>query len=156
MRHFLLGLLLGACLSLGSCSREDATPPAAAPAPRSTVLPAVDPTPSLAALNRGARLFQEHCAQCHGPEGQGHPDWQTPGIVAAPPLNGTGNDWKRSRAELAAAIAAGVTRNGAVVMPGWKGRLDEGEINDLIAWFQALWPPEVYSRWQRTHTASGG
>lgn len=122
--------------------------------PSTTTLPAVEPSPSLAALNRGARLFQEQCAQCHGPEGQGHPDWQTTGVVAAPPLNGTGNDWKRSRAELVAVIQNGAKRDGALVMPAWKDRLSEAEINDLIAWFQALWPPEVYAKWQQTARAA--
>lgn len=112
--------------------------------------------PSLGSLNHGAQLFQENCAQCHGPEAQGHPDWQTPGVVAAPPLNGTGNDWKRSRAELIAIIRDGAKRNGEPTMPAWKGRLSDADIDDIIAWFQALWPPDVYLRWQRVHTANTG
>ncbi len=115
----------------------------------------IDAAPSLAALNRGARLFQEHCAQCHGPEAQGHPDWQTPGVVAAPPLNGTGNDWKRSHAELVNVIQNGAKRNGVPIMPAWKGRLTDSEINDTVAWFQTLWPPETYAKWQRAHPGAG-
>lgn len=156
MRILTLGLLTAMAVWLLACERKQ---PAPAPAPQapSTSLPSVQPAPSLAALNRGAKLFQEHCAQCHGPEAQGHPDWQTPGVVAAPPLNGTGNDWKRSRAELVAVIANGVQRNGVPVMPAWKDRLSEAEMNDVIAWFQALWPPDVYARWQRANgTGTGG
>lgn len=153
MRH-LPWLLAGLALGLAGCERQKPAPP---PAPATTTtLPAVEPAPSLEALNRGARLFQEHCAQCHGPEAQGHPDWQTPGVVAAPPLNGTGNDWKRTRAELLAAIADGVKRDGVLVMPGWKGRLSDAEMNDVIVWFQALWPPEVYSRWKQANSAKAG
>jgi mono/diheme cytochrome c family protein len=155
MRILSLGLLtVMALLLLASCERK----PAPAPTPKapSTSLPSVESAPSLAALNRGAKLFQEHCAQCHGPEAQGHPDWQTPGVVAAPPLNGTGNDWKRSRAEIVAVIANGAQRNGVTVMPAWKGRLTEAEMNDVIAWFQALWPPDVYARWQRANGAETG
>jgi mono/diheme cytochrome c family protein len=143
-------LLIGAIVAAQfACSREEPAPGTAAPA--TPALPELAPVPSIAALNRGARLFQEHCAQCHGPEAQGHPDWQTPGVVAAPPLNGTGNDWKRTRAQLTAVIANGSKRDGEWVMPGWKGRLSDAEIGDLITWFQALWPPEVYSRWQRAN-----
>lgn len=145
MKHLPLWLAAGLGLWLAGCDREQPAPATSEPPPTTVT---ADPAPSLAALNRGARLFQEHCAQCHGPEAQGHPDWETPGVVAAPPLNGTGNDWKRSRAELAAVIASGAKRDGVLVMPGWKGRLSEEEVNDVIAWFQALWPPEVYSRWQ--------
>ena len=32
--------------------------------------------------------------------------------------------------------------------------LSEQEIEDTIAWFQALWPPEVYDRWQRANATS--
>lgn len=140
-------------LWLAGCSRQDTASGTAAPTTSPVV---IDVAPSLAALDRGARLFQQHCAQCHGPEAQGHPDWQTPGVVAAPPLNGTGNDWKRSRAELLAVIQNGVSRGGVAVMPAWKGRLSEPEIADVMAWFQTLWPPEVYAKWQRTHTVRAG
>jgi len=150
--RFLVCLFVGtAATALIACSREEPAPGPGAPATATPVLPALAPVPSIEALNRGARLFQEHCAQCHGPEAQGHPDWQTPGVVAAPPLNGTGNDWKRSRAQLVTVIANGSKRNGEPVMPGWKGRLSDAEVNDVIAWFQALWPQEVYARWQRAN-----
>ena len=140
-------LLLAASvvLALAACeSRQPEADPSG-----SAATPRVEPVPSLARLERGARLFQEHCAQCHGPEAQGHPDWQTPGVVAAPPLNGTGNDWKRSRQELAHVILQGAKRDGTPVMPGWEGRLTEAEVDDVIAWFQALWPADVYARWKQ-------
>jgi mono/diheme cytochrome c family protein len=137
-----------------ACEKKEAPPaPKTAEPPPATATAA---SVSLAALSRGAGLYQEHCAQCHGPDAQGHPDWQTPGVTAAPPLDGTGNDWKRSRAELVAAIRSGVTRNGELVMPAWQGRLSDAEIDDIIAWFQALWPPEVYSQWQRRETRPRG
>lgn len=157
MRTLISLLLILTGLWLLACERKEPAPgPAPEQAPPSSALPTVEPVPSLAALNRGAKLFQEHCAQCHGPEAQGHPDWQTPGVIAAPPLNGTGNDWRRSRAELVAVISDGAKRNGVPVMPGWKDRLSEAEINDIIAWFQALWPPDVYSRWRSANGAKAG
>ena len=72
-------------------------------------------------LFRGVRLFQEHCAICHGPEAQGHPDWQNPKVTAAPPLNGTGNEWKRRKHDMITVIKNGAKRNGEPVMPAWKG-----------------------------------
>ncbi len=110
---------------------------------------------SVEKVMQGARLYQQHCAQCHGPEAQGHPDWQTPGVVAAPPLDASGNAHRRAPAELAAVIRDGAARNGVPVMPGWKGRLSDGEVEAVIAWFQALWPPEVYEQWRRTAGMSG-
>lgn len=44
---------------------------------RSPAVPPVSP-PAAAALQRGARVYEQHCAQCHGGQGQGEP-----GAVAA-------------------------------------------------------------------------
>lgn len=138
---------LVAVLMLG-CERKDH------PAPVPTTGPIIEEPASLTALNRGARLFEQHCAQCHGPEAQGHPDWQNPKVVAAPPLNGTGNEWKRSRAQLVAVIKNGAKRGNTPVMPAWNGRLSEQEIDEIIAWFQALWPPETYATWRKANPAA--
>lgn len=135
---------------VGGCQKKEV------PAPTPTTVPVLEAPVSLTALNRGARLFEEQCAQCHGPEAQGHPDWQTPAVVAAPPLNGTGNDWKRTRAQLVAVVKNGAKRNGELVMPAWNGRMSEAEINDIIDWFQALWPPEVYATWRKTNPVPRG
>ncbi|MFP5348956.1 MAG: c-type cytochrome [Gammaproteobacteria bacterium] len=148
-RRCLFGLGL-ALLAVCACQKKEN------PVPTPTTTPAVDVSVSLAALNRGAKLFEEHCAQCHGPEAQGHPDWQTPGVIAAPPLNGTGNDWKRSRAQLLAIIKNGAKRDGQPVMPAWNGRLSDAEIEAIISWFQALWPPEVYATWRKSNPEPRG
>lgn len=148
MRYFLIGICLP--LAVGACQKKET------PVPTPTTTPAVEAAVSLAALNRGARLFEERCAQCHGPEAQGHPDWQTPGVIAAPPLNGTGNEWKRTHAQIVGVIKNGVKRDGQLVMPAWNGRLSDAEIEDIISWFQALWPPEVYATWRKTNPAPRG
>lgn len=146
-RWLISGIAAGAVL-LTACSKEP-EPPAATPA---VAVPLFNPD----SLTRGAALYAERCALCHGPQGQGHPDWQTPSnglFAAAPPLNGTGNDWKRSRAELAGVIRHGVRRQGdnVEIMPAWQGRLDERDIEDVINWMQSLWPAEVYKSWARQH-----
>ena len=106
---------------------------------------------NLANRAAGNALFHEHCAQCHGPEAQGHPDWRNPKVVAAPPLNGTGNEWKRRKQDMIAVIKNGAKRNGEPVMPAWKGRLTDREIEDIINWYQALWPADVYERWRKAN-----
>jgi mono/diheme cytochrome c family protein len=110
---------------------------------------------SLESVARGAHLYQEHCAQCHGPEAQGHPDWENPQVVAAPPLNGSGNEWKKKKTELVGVIKNGAKRNNEVVMPGWNGRLSDQEIEDIVTWFQALWPIDVYDRWLKVNAGDG-
>jgi mono/diheme cytochrome c family protein len=119
----------------------------------STAANQVERTFTTESLFIGVRLFHEHCAQCHGPEAQGHPDWQNPRVAAAPPLNGTGDVWKRRKQDMIAVIKNGVQRNGEPVMPAWKGRLSDREIEDIISWYQALWPAEVYERWRKANVS---
>ena len=143
---------VAALLLLAACSKEGDK--AAAPAP-GIAMRHFDS----ASITRGARLFEEHCVICHGPQAQGHPDWQTPSdgiFAAAPPLNGTGNDWKRSRAMLAATIQNGVRRKSDKVdiMPAWKGRLSERDVEDVLNWMQSLWPAEIYDAWTKAQTAA--
>mgnify|MGYP003333047463 CR=1 FL=1 len=167
MRYPWIVLLVGTLLMV-ACEREpEQREPATreAPAPPASQLPSSMPTPavpepgdfSVQNLSRGAALYVEHCLQCHGPEGQGHPDWRTPSdgtFVAAPPINGTGNDWKRSQQDLIGIIRAGAKRNGMPVMPAYAGRLSEEDMVHILTWLQALWPPEVYQRWLKANSGS--
>ena len=144
--------LAAALMLLGACSKEaeQTATPVPGMAPRQ-----FDPE----SVTRGAQMFEQHCVVCHGPRAQGHPDWQTPSdgsFAAAPPLNGTGNDWKRSRAMLAATIQNGVRRksDNADIMPAWKGRLSERDIEDVLNWLQSLWPAEVYDAWTKAQAAA--
>ena len=152
--------ILGA-LALVSCDRQEPSTEIVTPEPEVTdtsMAPAPAPGRdfSVENLTRGAALYREHCLQCHGPEGEGHPNWNTPSdgtFTAAPPLNGTGNDWKRPKPDLIAIIKQGVARNGVPAMPAYSERLNEQEIEAVITWFQVLWPPDVYDRWLKANGA---
>lgn len=146
-------ILIAAALPLAACKRQESQQPGGQNAP-AVAPPSRGFSPE--SIARGGRLYQSDCAQCHGPQAQGHPDWQTPSngqFTAAPPLNGTGNDWKRSRQQLIDTIKNGARlSDGTPVMPAWKGRLSDEEIGDIMAWFQSLWPPDVYEKWSREQT----
>lgn len=106
---------------------------------------------------RGAKLYQENCAQCHGPQAQGHPDWQrarSQGFSAAPPLNGSGTDIKLTRSAMVKVIKKGAKHKGVMVMPAWQGRVSNEQILDIISWYQALWPVETYQAWRRSNIPS--
>ena len=32
-------------------------------------------------------------------------------------------------------------------MPAWGEKLSDAEIKAIVAWFQSLWPEEIYSAW---------
>ncbi len=152
MRKVLI-VIAAAAISVVACKRE-----VTRPAPRLTGQDSVSTQTrnfSSGQIDLGGRLFQANCAPCHGAQAQGHPGWQMPGggpfTAAAPPLNGTGNVRKRSRAQLIDTIEHGAyLPDGAPVMPAWKQRLSSAEIRDIVAWFQSLWPPKVYRSWART------
>jgi len=132
---------------LAACSKKETPKPSAPAETASAPVREVN----MEIMLHGSRIYLENCAQCHGPEAQGHPDWQNSAVTAAPPLNGTGNEWKRRRSDLVAVIQNGLSRDGKPVMPGWKGRLSDKDIDDLLTWLTALWPNDVYQRWQKVN-----
>ncbi|MHB1331927.1 MAG: c-type cytochrome [Sulfuriferula sp.] len=105
-----------------------------------------------AQLKRGAALFQQNCAVCHGAMAQGNPDWRRVGAdgkALPPPLDGTGHAWHHPTSGLRLVIKYG-SPGGAGNMPAWKDKLTDPQIDDIIAWFQSLWPDAAYAAWQRT------
>lgn len=95
---------------------------------------------------RGAKLFAEHCASCHGSRAQGGPLWSKVGPVSknpSPPLNGTGHTWYHPATVLQRVIMEGTVRGNG--MPPWRDKLSEDEVEAVIAWFQSLWSDEKYA-----------
>ena len=134
------------------------SPPPATQGPASPAVPTANTTRAdFATVMRGGRLYANNCAQCHGPLGQGAPQWQTPGPdgrYPAPPLNGTGHTWHHPMSALKATIRNGTAQMGGS-MPAWRGKLSEEDIEAIIAWFQAQWPEEIYAAWKRMDEQAG-
>jgi mono/diheme cytochrome c family protein len=156
MKWFRVAPLLFLVLA-AACGKKEKT---AAPKTTSTAETQGEAAPvfDIERISRGAALYQSHCAQCHGPQAQGHPDWERgrkEGFAAAPPLNGTGTDWKLSKKQMIDIIRNGKKLNGVPVMPAWKGRVENRQIEDIITWFQATWPADVYQSWRRANSANG-
>lgn len=145
---------------LAACDRGETPPtpdPAQPPAPKAeaahaaVVARVADP----AVLARGKRVFTQNCAQCHGAQAQGAPNWQRRGAdgrYPAPPLNGTGHAWHHPMAALEYTIKEGTARMGGT-MPAWKDTLSDEDVKAVIAWFQSLWPQEIYDAWARMEQA---
>ena len=131
------------------------------PAPRlaALVLIIAGPTAADHALDgrdtaRGAALYAEHCAACHGAELEGAPDWQTPdaaGVYPAPPHDETGHTWHHSDAQLIAyttlggqAVVEQMGLSGFVSgMPGFGEVLSGDEIRDVLAFIRSTWPEDI-------------
>lgn len=145
--------------SLFTACSKDKKKPAAVDQAEKPAAQQEDARFNVASISRGALVFQENCAQCHGPDAQGHPDWRhakQQGYAAAPPLDGTGPVTRLKKSQIVAIIKNGVKYNGQPVMPAWKGRVNDQDIDDVITWFQALWPSDVYAAWQRKNPTAGG
>lgn len=102
-----------------------------------------------AQVERGRGLYLAHCAVCHAADGSATSDWRKPGPdghYPPPPLNGSAHTWHHSLALLDDTIANGGEPFGGV-MPGFAIVLDASERQAVIAWFQSLWPDEIYDRW---------
>ncbi len=86
-----------------------------------------------AAADRGAVIFEENCAACHGEDGKGLREVGAPNLTDVIWLYG-GRDGVMSHEEMVAQIAK--PQQG--VMPGWGARLGEVTIKQLTAYVHSL------------------
>ncbi len=110
--------------------------------------PALERVADPKVIEQGERVFRQHCAQCHGQQAEGHPNWRKPdadGKYPPPPLNGTGHAWHHPKLWLKQMIQDGSRPQGN--MPAWRDKLTDDEIEAVIAWFQSQWPDRVYAAW---------
>ena len=100
-------------------------------------------------VTRGEGLFAQHCAGCHGKNGEGAFAWRQVGAdgkYPPPPLNGTGHAWHHPIQVLGAQIKWGAP-GGKGNMPPFEDRLSDQQIVDVIAWFQDRWSDAIYAQW---------
>ena len=108
--------------------------PDLAPLPTATLRPPIEPVPEVEGdPNRGAVLYDENCAVCHGPNGEGR-------IGARVAKN-----WPSVRPDLTvrATISQGIP---GTTMPAWSfingGPLSEDDIGDITSFIMTLPPQE--------------
>lgn len=98
----------------------------------------------------GAELYAQHCAECHGGDGEGAAAWRekdSDGNYPPPPLNGAAHTWHHDLGALRRTIRFGGQPLGGV-MPGFGDELSAEDIDAVLAHIQSLWPEEVYLRWR--------
>lgn len=111
-------------------------------------------------IARGAEVYTEHCAACHGAALQGQPDWQVPladGSLPAPPHDDTGHTWHHSNVQNfdyvkhggAAIVKRLGIKNFNSAMPGFGEALSDEDIWNVLAYIRSEWPEEI----QDLHTS---
>lgn len=146
-----LSLLLGGCGPTEAPAPVTNPAPLVAPVPPPAAAPAIPRLSDPAVLAHGQRVYKTYCAGCHGAHAEGAPDWYRRGPDGRwppPPLDGTGHAWHHTFDWLKRTIEEGTLHSGGG-MPGWKNTLSDRDIETVIAWFQSLWPEEIYASWAR-------
>jgi mono/diheme cytochrome c family protein len=84
-------------------------------------------------IDRGLRLYRQHCVRCHGAPGIAPADFARGMTPGAPPLAQVAREWTPE--EMYLAVRSGIKMTG---MPAWKYRLRDSEIWDVVAFLRAL------------------
>ncbi len=97
----------------------------------------------------GKDIFASTCAECHGADAQGQPDWHISnedGTMPAPPLNGDGHAWHHPDGLLYRIVSQGGTiqedpliPNFKSAMPAFGDQLSQAEIVEVITYVKSLW-----------------
>ncbi len=97
----------------------------------------------------GKQLYGANCASCHGPQGQGDPEWKVQrldGCYPPPPHDNTGHTWHHDDRLLSQLIKGG----GASLdipsfkscMPAFGEVLTDAEIGQVVQHLKTFWGPK--------------
>ena len=100
-------------------------------------------------ITMGAKIYQQHCAACHGAKGEGQPGWEKRnalGELPAPPHDPEGHTWKHADGMLYRIIREGwrdpFNKTQRITMPGFKEVLSPIEIRAVVNYLKTMWTPE--------------
>jgi mono/diheme cytochrome c family protein len=143
------GMAVGACEDSAVVTQDGGTDPAT-----STSAPTPPRWYRAEQVASGERLFQVHCAECHGANAEGTASWREAGPdgkYPPPPLNGTAHAWHHPLSILRRTVqVGGVPLGGA--MPGFGDKLNEQEIDAILAWVQSHWSDKIYAMWSERNS----
>lgn len=100
-------------------------------------------------VNAGRKIYEQHCASCHGANAEGAPNWQerdAKGELPAPPHNAEGHTWRHSDAQLHEMVSKGwrdpFNKTKRLTMPAFGETLSPEQIYQVIDYLKMLWTPE--------------
>ncbi|MCC7017281.1 MAG: cytochrome c [Rhodospirillales bacterium] len=101
----------------------------------------------------GRKVYAAHCAECHGGNLEGEPNWRTPnpdGSLPAPPHDATGHTWHHpDRVLFAITLKGGASAAPPGFpsrMPAFGSQLAEREIWAALAFIKSTWPADIRER----------
>ena len=124
-----------------------------------TVPPVPDLDPDLVAV--GADLYAANCAECHGSDLRGDPNWMSPaedGGFRPPPHDSSGHTWHHPDDLLIQIVLTGYGFDEPQSrMPTFGDTLSREEVEAILEYIKSHWGPEERAfQWEQTVRSSGG
>lgn len=110
---------------------------------------------------QGKNIYQQYCANCHGRELEGQPDWRTrrpSGALPAPPHDDSGHTWHHPDQLLFEITKFGMqpfAPEGWVSdMPAFGDNLSDQQIWAVLAYIKSRWPEKARAYQQLRNEAA--
>lgn len=115
-----------------------------------------------AVVATGRKVYEQHCAACHGAQLQGQPNWRerdAKGLLPAPPHDASGHTWHHPDEVLFRITKHGVAKAAKIqdyqsAMPAYEGVLSDAEIVAVLSWIKAQWPAEIRRKQEEVNEAA--
>lgn len=100
---------------------------------------------------QGAAIYDANCADCHGAQLEGEPNWRMrgpDGRLPAPPHDASGHTWHHDSNTLFQLTKLGPAAligdpNYASNMPAYEGVLSDAEIVAVLSYIKSTWPQRI-------------
>ena len=109
---------------------------------------------------RGAEVYAQQCASCHGKNLEGQPNWRSrmpTGRMPAPPHDESGHTWHHNDRLLFRLTkegpAAVIGNNYQSDMKGYAETLSDRDIIAVLSYIKSRWPSHVRARHDRINEA---